>query len=188
MFYLQHVNPGLSRRFAIDDAFNFSDFTTSQLEEIFDRQLKAQDLGVTPAGKAVALEVLARARDRPHFGNAGEVENMLGRAKTAFQTRQSRLPLEKRVFDVVFEPEEFDPDHARGDKAGDNLVELLKDMVGAESIIEKLRGIQRSAEVMKKRGMDYRENTPTTFVFKGPPGTNGSFGCSYLCSSCLFCR
>jgi hypothetical protein len=176
------VNPGLSRRFAIEDAFSFTDFTTAQLEEIFVSKLKAQDLSVTPSGKAVAMEVLSRARVRPHFGNAGEVENMLGRAKTAFQSRQSRLPSEKRAFDVVFEPEDFDSDHARGDEAGDNLVELFKDMVGAESIIKKLRGIQQSAKVMKKRGEDYRENTPTTFVFKGPPGTNTSLRCSYLYS------
>lgn len=132
--------------------------------------MKKQDLDITPAAKTVALEALSRARVRPHFGNAGEVENMIGQAKSRFQTRQSRLPIDQRDSDVIFLPEDFDPEIARSQNASHNLADLFKDMVGMEFVTEKLRRIQQTAALMKKRGMDYRAETPTTFVFKGPPG------------------
>jgi hypothetical protein len=118
----------------------------------------------------VALEILQRKRVRPNFGNAGEVDNILGTAKANFQLRQSRLPVSSRAYDVRFEPEDFDPQHARSNQATSNLTELFKDMVGAEAIIQKFRDLLETAERMKKRGIDYRSETPTTFVFIGPPG------------------
>lgn len=133
-------------------------------------KLKAQDLDATSHAKAVALDILQRKRVRPNFGNAGEVDNILGNAKANFQSRQSRLPVSSRASEVTFEPEDFDPQHARANQAASNLTELFKDMVGAEAIIQKLRGLQETAERMKKRGIDYRSETPTTFVFRGPPG------------------
>jgi AAA lid domain len=81
-FYLsvQNVNPGLGRRFAIENAFTFEDFTESQLRKILDFKLKDQDLGATNLAKQVAGDLLDRAKNRPNFGNAGEVENMLGQS------------------------------------------------------------------------------------------------------------
>jgi len=133
-------------------------------------KLKGQDLDATPQAKAVALDVLQRKRVRPNFGNAGEIDNMLGTAKSNYQSRQSRLPASSRAHDVTFEPQDFDPHYARSNQAASNLTELFKDMVGADTIIQKLRNLQETAERMKKRGIDYRSETPTTFVFSGPPG------------------
>lgn len=169
------MNPGLSRRFAIEDAFTFADFTSDELKQILDMKMMGQDLQATDHAKAVALDLLQRKRVRPHFGNAGEVENMLGKAKTNFQARQSRLPVASRAHDVIFEPEDFDPQYARSANASANLTDLFKDMIGVDAIVAKLRGYQETAERMKQRGMDYRAETPTTFVFKGPPGTSFCF-------------
>lgn len=164
------MNPGLSRRFAIEDAFNFADFSTDELKSILDKKLKGQDLDASQPAKDVALENLQRQRVRPNFGNGGAVDNLLSLAKTNYQARQSRLPVASRAQDVVFEPEDFDPQHDRSKNASNNLAELFKDMIGADTIVSKLRGLQETAERMKRRGMDYRAETPTTFVFKGPPG------------------
>src|SRR6267154_4812032 len=41
---LKNVNPGLSRRFDIENAFHFEDFTDSELLEILNLKLKQQDL------------------------------------------------------------------------------------------------------------------------------------------------
>ncbi|KAJ7601754.1 P-loop containing nucleoside triphosphate hydrolase protein, partial [Mycena polygramma] len=165
------VNPGLSRRFAIADAFRFEDFTESQLREILDMKLKEQDLKATDAAKIVALEVLSRARHRPNFGNAGDIENLLGHAKTHHATRQSRLPAQERAVEITFEPRDFDADFDRGTNASENLATLFQDMVGCDYIKEKLGDYQRIASVMKERGTDSRRLIPTNFVFKGPPGT-----------------
>lgn len=47
--------------------------------------MKQQDVGATDDAMIVAMEVLKRSKIRPHFGNAGEVENLLGSAKDRFQ-------------------------------------------------------------------------------------------------------
>jgi hypothetical protein len=51
----------LSRRFSIEDAFKFEDFTTDELGEILDMKMVQGDLQATPDGRNVALDVLARA-------------------------------------------------------------------------------------------------------------------------------
>ncbi|KAF8321990.1 uncharacterized protein EI90DRAFT_3292574 [Cantharellus anzutake] len=167
----QHVNPGLSRRFAIDDAFVFSDFTKEELAQILDLKLKEQDLIATPKAKSVALEMLERSRVRPNFGNAGEVDNMLGKAKLHYQNRQSHLEPSERPIDIILEPEDIDPDFDRSDSAEKNLETLFRGMVGSDVIVEKLREIQRICQLTRGRGRDSRSEVPTSFVFRGPPGT-----------------
>ncbi|KAK0214970.1 P-loop containing nucleoside triphosphate hydrolase protein [Armillaria fumosa] len=162
----QNVNPGLSRRFAIEDAFYFHDFSTDELRQILDFKLKDQNLQATEEAKKVALEVLNRAKIRPNFGNAGEVENLLSKAKTNYISRTRGA-----VVDTIFEPADFDPDFDRGSHADDNLDELFKDVVGCDGIVSKLRRYQKTASAGRRKGHDVRDLIPTSFVFKGPPGT-----------------
>ncbi|OBZ77560.1 Stage V sporulation protein K [Grifola frondosa] len=54
----QNVNEGLARRFDIEGAFHFEDFTDAELLEILDLKLKDQDLAATDSGKKVAIEKL----------------------------------------------------------------------------------------------------------------------------------
>lgn len=168
--HFQNTNPGLSRRFAIDDAFHFADFNDTELLQILELKMKNQDLAATDAAKIVAIEVLSRSRNRPNFGNGGEVENLLGRAKAHHQSRHARLPLKERPLDIIFEPQDFDPDFNRNANASDNLQKLFEDVVGCEEIIAKLAGYQKISRTMKARNMDMRKNIPTNFIFKGPPG------------------
>ncbi|PBK69035.1 P-loop containing nucleoside triphosphate hydrolase protein [Armillaria solidipes] len=165
----QNVNPGLSRRFAIEDAFYFDDFSTDELSQILDFKLKDQNLQATVEAKKVALEVLNRAKIRPHFGNAGEVENLLSKAKTNYISRIRGT--QPSVVDTVFQPADFDPDFDRGSHADDNLDDLFKDVVGCDGIVSKLRKYQKTASAGRRKGHDVRDLIPTSFVFKGPPGT-----------------
>ncbi|KAF8065347.1 P-loop containing nucleoside triphosphate hydrolase protein [Lyophyllum atratum] len=142
----QNVNPGLSRRFAIEDAFKFEDFTYDELLEILNLKLEI----------------------RPNFGNGGEVENVIGKAKANYMTRNRGS---SDLGDIVFQPVDFDPSFDRAQHAGDKLVELFKDVVGCDEIVTKLRSIQKTALSAKRRGQDVGDLVPTTFVFKGPPGT-----------------
>ncbi|KAG1804050.1 P-loop containing nucleoside triphosphate hydrolase protein [Suillus subaureus] len=166
----QNVNPGLARRFAIENAFTFEDFTEPQLRDILDFKLKDQDLGATDSAKQVASDLLSRAKNRPNFGNAGEVENMLGLAKSRYQKRQASVPPDQRS-DVIFEPQDFDPDWDRDRNAAANLTKLFEDLVGCDDIVTKLGDYQKIARAMKATGVDMRKQIPTSFIFKGPPGT-----------------
>ncbi|KAL8678753.1 MAG: hypothetical protein Q9186_004904 [Xanthomendoza sp. 1 TL-2023] len=167
----RNVNPGLSRRFRIEDAFQFDDFTELELCDILESKMKQQDVDATVDAKKVATEVLSRAKIRPHFGNAGEVENLLGSAKDRFQKRQNSKPLAERSFDFVFEQQDFDPDFDRVKHANEKLKILFEDTVGCEETVAKLAGYQQIAQGMKARNIDPRGHIPMNFLFKGPPGT-----------------
>ena len=166
----QHVNPGLARRFQLKEAFKFEDFTDSQLEEILRKKLVDQDLGATEPAITTAIEVLSRARNGLNFGNGGDIENLISKAKMSFQARQSKLPAEDRSIDFVFDPEDFDPDYDRAASADTNLDELFKGVIGCEAIIKKLRGYLNFAKGMRANGQDPRGQIPMNFVFKGPSG------------------
>ena len=154
----------------LENAFRFEDFTDDELLQILNLKLKSQDLQATDEAKVVAIGLLSRGRNRPHFGNAGEVENQLGLAKDRHQRRQSTKKSSERSPHIVFEPEDFDPDYNRGAHASANMDILFEDVVGCEGVIAKLRGYQQIARGMKAQGLDPRGQIPTTFLFKGPPG------------------
>ena len=159
---------GLSRRFAIEEAFKFEDFTIPELRQILDRKLVKQDLSATDGAKDVAMEVLSRERNRPNFGNGGAVENLLGHTKARYiaRYRGSTPPI-----DTIFEPQDFDPEYDRHLHASENLDKLFEDVVGCDAVIGKLRGYQMLCRALKARGEETSDLIPTTFVFKGPPGT-----------------
>ena len=161
----------IEARFAIENAFRFEDFTDDQLREILDLKLKSQDLQATDEAKSVAIDVLSRGRNRPNFGNAGEVENQLGLAKDRHQRRQSVKDVSERSPHIVFEPIDFDPDYNRDAHASANMDTLFEGVVGCEDVIVKLKGYQQIARGMKAQGRDPQGMIPTSFLFKGPPGT-----------------
>lgn len=148
----------------------FNDFTDSELLQALEYKMREQDLSATDDAKTVAMEALSRQRNRPNFGNIGDVENMLGTAKTRYQGRQSSLPAVQRSPDAPFEPQDFDPDFDRSKNAATNLATLFEDVVGCEKVVAKMSQYQNMAKNMKAVGKDPREDIPTSFVFKGPPG------------------
>ena len=166
----QNVNPGLTRRFQLSDAFRFDDFSDSELQGILQFKLTSQDLGATPQAISTAIDVLSRLRNGLNFGNAGDVENLISKAKGNYQARQSALPVEQRSNDFVFEPEDFDKDYNRASGAETNLQELFKGVIGCEGIISKLDGFLKVAKGMRAQGLEPRRQIPMNFIFKGPPG------------------
>ena len=164
------MNPGLSRRFKIEDAFNFEDFDDAELLKIMNLKLNTQNLGATDQAKKVAIEMLSRGRNRPNFGNAGEVENLISEAKARSVRRRQQIPAEERPRDIIFEAQDFDPNHKRSENAATNLAKLFEDVVGCGDIVQRLSNYQQIAAVCRARDMDPREQIPTNFVFTGPPG------------------
>ena len=167
----QIVNPGFARRFPLDAAFQFEDFSIGQLEQILEQKLKKAELGVTDSAKKVALEVLERGRVNPNFGNAGEVENLLSQAKERYLRRQGTNPASQNTEEEVMIEADFDPDFNRASHAESTLQKLFRGVLGCDDVIHKLRGYQRTAEALRSRGKDPRTVIPTNFLFKGPPGT-----------------
>jgi len=167
---LENSNPGLARRFQLSYAFHFEDFNDQELRQILELKLKKQGLDATEEAKDVAIGILSRARDRPNFGNAGEVENLLSHAKAQEQKRRSVGKPANRSAEVLFLPQDFDENFDRAKDAALNCRKLFADVVGCEGLINKLEGYQRVAASMRARGLDPRTQIPFNFIFKGPPG------------------
>lgn len=164
----QTVNPGLSRRFPLDSAFVFDDFTDEELRKILDLKLKQQGFSATEKAKKAALEMLSRARNRPHFGNAGEVDIVLNSAKLRYQKRLSKGGKARKT--ATFEPQDMDEEFDRGERTETNVRVLFNGVVGCENIVAQLEGYQEVVRNMKSLDMDPREQIPFNFLFRGPPG------------------
>ncbi|KAG5938710.1 hypothetical protein E4U59_003626 [Claviceps monticola] len=166
------VNPGLSRRFPLSAAFVFEDFDQSQLADIFRLKLEQQGFGVTEKGKQVALDMVNHSRNRPNFGNAGEIDILLNEAK---RRHQIRLSANKTKSITVLEAVDFDEDHDRLQSSETNIAQLFAGTVGCEGIIETLQGYhQHTVRVLSSMGIDPKGTIPFTFLFRGPPGTGKS--------------
>lgn len=164
----QASNPGLTRRFPMSSAFEFEDFTDEELREILDLKLKESSYTAPDDAKKVAMEVLARARNHRNFGNAGEIDILLNRAKELQQGRLASCTEEYDPF--LLESQDFDTDFERPTQAEVRIRDLFKDFVGANELVEKLVGYSRMAQNAKTLDMDPRAQIPFNFLFRGPPG------------------
>ncbi|CAI6339749.1 unnamed protein product [Periconia digitata] len=162
------TNPGLARRFPLASSFEFEDFSDAELGQVLNLKLKDVGYDATDQAKRVAIETLQRARNRPNFGNAGEIDIMLDRAKAL---HQKHLSSRKVKHIDTLEAIDFDPEFDRTARAATNLPLLFKDVVGCEAIIKQMQSYQTTAANMKALNMDPREQIPFNFLFKGPPGT-----------------
>lgn len=164
----QASNPGLTRRFPMSSAFEFEDFTDEELREILDLKLKESSYTAPDDAKKVAMEVLARARNHRNFGNAGEIDILLNRAK---ELQQGRLAACTEEYDpFLLESQDFDTDFERPTQAEVRIRDLFKDFVGANDLVEKLVGYSRMVTNAKTLDMDPRAQIPFNFLFRGPPG------------------
>ncbi|KAJ5522243.1 hypothetical protein N7527_006358 [Penicillium freii] len=166
----QNVNPGLSRRFPMDQAFVFEDFTSNELDAILNLKLKEQGFGITDLGRRVVLEMLERSRNRPHFGNAGEIDNLLNTAKIRYQKRLSSTKRPGSVPDSILDAPDFDEDFDRADKK-EGVAKMFEGVIGCESIVAKLEAYRQMVQSLRRLDLDPRTQLPFNFVFRGPPGT-----------------
>lgn len=164
----QNVNPGLSRRFPLATAFTFDDFSNEELSQILDMKLKGQGYRVTGQARSVAMDILQRARNRPNFGNAGEIDIILGEAKHRHQMRRSTG--QSRSSDLL-EAVDFDEEFDRAERAETNVRKLFECTVGCDALVDLLVGYQSTVKSVKALGLDPKDSISFNFLFRGPPGT-----------------
>ena len=161
--FFKNVNPGLSRRFQLDFAFHFPDYDDPALLRILLARVRKADLDVDLAVAKLAIASLAKQRSKPHFGNAGAVENMLSEAKLKMQKRAGGSLCNKlTASDFGLGPD--GPDE-------DVLVNLLNDMLGCNQIKEKLESLRATVLFAKDRGDDPKDHISFNYLFVGNPGT-----------------
>ncbi|KAI1172371.1 P-loop containing nucleoside triphosphate hydrolase protein [Nemania sp. FL0916] len=168
----QKVNPGLSRRFPMSSAFVFEDYDDEELRSILDLKLKQQGFRAGEVAKQTCISVLGRVRNRPNFGNAGEVDIILDQAKERQQKRLAESDGPKKT--DWLEPQDIDPEFNRLEQAATNIRMLFNGVIGCEDVIAQLEGYQQQVQSM--RGLDFsdtevRAQIPFGILFRGPPGT-----------------
>ncbi|KIY94942.1 Stage V sporulation protein K [Monoraphidium neglectum] len=132
---MRDANPGLARRFQMQNAWEFDDYSSEDLFFIMRAAAKKRygwDLGHNElkAGLA-ALEV---ERRRPNFGNAGAVNNLLAAAALRMEARTKSLPPAARA-DATPVPADFGEEHEGASDPG----ALLDDLVGCAAVRTKVR-------------------------------------------------
>jgi SpoVK/Ycf46/Vps4 family AAA+-type ATPase len=152
------ANPGLSRRFQLENAFEFEDYTDEQLTQILLNNCRDERLDIDLTTAAFAISQLATARSMPNFGNAGAVDNILSEAKKNMGARSHLMP------------EDFCPGGVLP-KEGGNEQQLFADLVADPNILDYIQKLQAGVRFAAKRGTDAKENVQFNLLFVGAPGT-----------------
>ncbi|KAH8649281.1 P-loop containing nucleoside triphosphate hydrolase protein [Xylariales sp. PMI_506] len=169
---LLNSNPGLQRRFPLEDSLRFDGYTEEQLCDMLFQTLTADGIPVSEQGRKTAREVLSKMRVRPGFGNGGDVMNLAGRAKLRQRERLEAKGISRwEMNGMEMEPEDFDPDYDRATRADEHRNSLFEGFVGFEKIVAQFQGYQHMADGMRQYDIDPRPHIPWAFIFKGPPGT-----------------
>ena len=182
MFDMLENNPGLRRRFAIDDfGMHFTDMGDEELKQVLISA--ATKIGLVFENLALIDAVVARIaqkRRMPGFGNAATVGSMLNVAKTLKAARLAQaqrdvdearrqgvalpiLPDSDVLVRSDFIPEEMDTDKVRDGFAGlYNTEHIMKELDALEALIMAAKDDGREpADILADAHM----------VFVGPPGT-----------------
>ena len=166
--FLRRGNPGLARRFQLENAFRFDDYDDQALLKILLANVRARGrtISFNDAKAAVRLR-LAKQRLRPNFGNAGAVGNLVSEAVARSETRLKNLPPDERAWntELILDDLYVPPAHV----ADKSLV--LEGLVGCEFIKERLVEYEKVVEAARLAGRDAMDDLGMTFCFQGSPGT-----------------
>ena len=157
---MRKVNPGLSRRFQIENAFEFPDFDNAALCRIMINAAHKQGVELSLGVAKRAVLTLAKARAKPNFGNAGSVNNCLSQAITTMQGRKGAQELI---------PEDFG---YRGDAPdASSLGKLFDGLIGCDEVKATLADLKASVEFSISQGMPANRGVNFNYLFLGNPGT-----------------
>ncbi len=160
-------NPGLARRFSLESAFRFEDFTDEQLEEIFTAAVRRDGLSIKWKVRTAAMALVAKERIKPHFGNAGVVENLVGEAKKRLAAKGAN------AYEITHEALGIDPAQEEAQLLGEIEAELGT-MFKTEHLAKHFQQLSALLAQYDREGKldPMRPAAPVgSYVFTGSPGT-----------------
>ena len=150
---LRDCNPGLARRFRIEDALRFDDYDDSTLVQIMHTMLTDRGLKIAPGVAEEAVNVvLSKQRAKQHFGNAGAVKNLIekgiarmsSRREMALQKNQgasaSLVPDNELITSDLFD--NVEPGAAKA---------ALRSLVNADHFMKHIDTLEKRILAQKKR-------------------------------------
>jgi len=163
-------NPGLGRRFDVSHPIEFEDYDDDALEKILQMKCRQERIICPPAVRKAVIKKIAMQRQQASFGNAGEVENMLSRAK--------RNAIERTVasFMLSLSAEDFDIHEIP------NISEVIGELKNAYVSPEIMAHITRLNQAHKfyqqlsvKKNAPILMPSPGHYIFMGNSGTGKTF-------------
>lgn len=95
---MREANPGLARRFQLQNAWIFQDYNDEDLLHILRAKAEGAYGWALELNLAIAaVKVLAMERREPNFGNAGAVNNLLATAALRMEERTKHLSSAQRA-------------------------------------------------------------------------------------------
>ena len=178
-------NPGLKRRFNLDEGLLFEDFSDIELRKILKDLIVFSNLSIDPITLDHAIKIISMRRRLDDFGNAGECSALLDRAKMKLSSRKSlsssrqqhnnnKYKNNKNVSVVVVDR----PNHL-----------IIEDFIGEETSAEKAKSafadleatnhimeiINELEDMMIEAKTQNRDPANIVdglhMIFTGPPGT-----------------
>lgn len=167
--FIRRANPGLQRRFQVENAFIFEDYGDEALLRILLKRARENGRDIQfDVGKKAIRKVLGKERLMPNFGNAGAVNNLLAKAISRSEERLQGLPAAERAIrtELVLEDFYVEPDVSKP---------LFDGIIGCDAIKQKLDEYRQLVIAARKRDRDPLECMELNFQFYGPPGTGYPF-------------
>jgi Holliday junction resolvasome RuvABC ATP-dependent DNA helicase subunit len=154
----REMNSGLTRRFSLDDPFQFEDFSDGILERIVIKELEKNGMRMSFQVRKVFMKSMNNLRLAPNFGNAGAVISRIARAKELLLIRDPKSK------EVTFS------DFGIDEGIGSNPYDVFIDMFKTEHIKKELQVLESVIAQCQRDGKDV-----TTFIknyiFVGNAGT-----------------
>lgn len=179
MSHLLRSNPGLHRRFPVENRFDFPDYQPEQLFQILIQQLDQQDLQVPEEIQANLRKIIqAMANEkRDNFGNAGEMRNLansLERRCLARTARESGDPFQVSLImdDISAEYQQYLSPEAIN---LDEVIRELDHLIGLEQVKRSIRRLVHRVqfETIRQRSKGKAQTIQLIqhLIFTGSPGT-----------------
>lgn len=164
-------NPGLQRRFQMENAFIFEDFTAEEMLKILLMKAKERGLELPYNVAREAVKVLETERRTKNFGNGGAAENLLARSIQAFEKRTAEFEPHERATMPLLAGDFLKESGRKALARRGNPESIFEDLVGCDHIVEVLRAYMRNVVFARKTGRDPLDDCSLNFAFMGPPGT-----------------
>lgn len=141
-------NEGLRRRFNLSEAFEFKDYTDSELRDILKHMVIKDQLYIAPETLDLAIKEISKKRVLEGFGNAGEAEMILGHAKLKMAARRSKGLVSIEAINMLLDSDFCPAEASTADKAR----EAFADVENIEHISQLIDDLE--ALVMQAKSDD----------------------------------
>ena len=170
-------NPGLSRRFPLDNFFNFPDFSQEELWEIFNLMIKHHGLHISEDADPIYIQSVQAIKNNVHhnFGNAGDIRNFVDALdrKRAARIMEKKLSISEPLREIDI-PEHFIKKANATFEPIEELLMELNQMIGLKEVKRYFTRLVRQIQLENLINENYptRPELPIQhLIFSGNPGT-----------------